>query len=177
MAAAADAAVDRSSSARAKTLAMAEGAAVAVKPPVAMPAVEEHVAVDAAPEPKVLSTVLNGILNGVSGSGHLLGVMPALAMPSWVCAGAYLGCFGLGTLVAMACFTALVGELSSQMGERLDDPATPARLSMASSIFALLMGSIWTTRALSMLSLPVWLTLGTVRDTVGRIGLLRAVAR
>merc|ERR1719199_767325 len=68
----------------------------------------------------VLRTLTVGILHGCSGSGHLLGVMPALAMPTWVCAAAYLGCFGLGTMIAMALFTGAVGEASVQMGERLN---------------------------------------------------------
>ena len=36
-------------------------------------------------DPSVSRTLLTGILHGVSGSGHLLGVMPALAMPSLRC--------------------------------------------------------------------------------------------
>ena len=95
-----------------------------------------------------VSTLLTGILHGMTGSGHLLGVMPALAMPGWVCAGSYLGCFGLGTLLAMAAFTALVGELSCQMSARLDDPSTPAKLAMGSSIFALCVGEPMNNRAL-----------------------------
>ena len=31
----------------------------------------------------VTRTLLNGVLNGVSGTGHVLGVLPALAMPTW----------------------------------------------------------------------------------------------
>ena len=54
-------------------------------------------------------------MHGCSGSGHLLGVMPALAMPSWQIATTYLVSFGLGTMLAMSIFTAVVGELSSQM--------------------------------------------------------------
>ena len=34
-----------------------------------------------APSQPVLTTLANGVLNGVSGTGHVLGVMPALAMP------------------------------------------------------------------------------------------------
>ena len=63
----------------------------------------------------LLSTLGTGILHGCSGSGHLLGVMPALAMPSWSIAATYLVMFGLGTMVAMSIFTAVVGELSSQV--------------------------------------------------------------
>jgi hypothetical protein len=48
------------------------------------------------------------VLHGCSGSGHLLGVMPALAMPSWACAATYLSAFGIGTMLAMSIFTATV---------------------------------------------------------------------
>lgn len=46
--------------------------------------------------PSLTSSLLTGILHGCSGSGHLLGVLPALAMPSGSCAAAYLGMFGVG---------------------------------------------------------------------------------
>ena len=94
------------------------------------------------------ATLGTGILHGCSGSGHLLGVMPALAMPSWSIAATYLIMFGVGTMAAMSIFTAVVGELSSQMSERLEDPRTPGRLALASSLFALIMGAVWTCRAL-----------------------------
>ena len=121
------------------------------------------------------ATLGTGILHGCSGSGHLLGVMPALAMPSWSIAATYLVMFGVGTMLAMSIFTAVrttpaapphlpvarswpefhvlfcsqvVGELSTQMSERLKDPRTPGRLALASSLFALIMGSVWTLRAL-----------------------------
>ena len=75
-------------------------------------------------------------------------------MPAWVCAAAYLGCFGLGTMIAMALFTGAVGEASVQMGERLNQPDVPAKLSMLTSLFALTMGALWTLRASLELRLP-----------------------
>jgi len=95
----------------------------------------------------LLATLGTGILHGCSGSGHLLGVMPALAMPSWTIATTYLVMFGVGTMLAMSIFTAVVGELSSQMSDKLNDPRTPGRLALASSLFALTMGTLWTGRA------------------------------
>lgn len=50
----------------------------------------------------------------------------------------------------MMIFTALVGELSSQMSALLQDPTLPAKLGMASSVFALVIGSLWTVRAVSL---------------------------
>lgn len=107
-----------------------------------------------AASPSVLSTLGTGVLNGVTGSGHILGVMPAMAMPNWLCAAAYLTSFGLGTLVAMAGFTAVIGEFSSQMSAQVDDPLTPARLAMASSLVALSVGLAWTIKALVALGMP-----------------------
>ena len=97
----------------------------------------------------IVSTLLTGILHGCSGSGHLLGVMPALTMPTWRVAATYLVSFGLGTMAAMSLFTGVVGELSSRMSDLLDDPRTPGRLALASSVFAVLMGSAWTGKALA----------------------------
>lgn len=108
-------------------------------------------ACDEPPAQDVARTLLNGVLNGVSGTGHILGVLPALAMPNWAVAFVYLGCFGLGTLLAMALFTGVVGELSSQLSSLT--PAAPASSAMAASLFALAMGSMWTLRALAGLGL------------------------
>jgi sulfite exporter TauE/SafE len=111
--------------------------------------------------PSVLSTLLTGILHGCSGSGHLLGVLPALTMPSWRTATTYLVAFGLGTMAAMSIFTAVVGEISSQMSERLEDPSTPGKLAFASSLFALVMGTLWTGKALG--------SMGVVRSLSRRL--------
>lgn len=110
-----------------------------------------HACDEPAPQADVGRTLLNGVLNGVSGTGHILGVLPALAMPSWAVAGVYLGCFGLGTLLAMALFTGVVGELSSQLSEYT--PVAPATSAMVASVGALALGSVWTLRALAGLGL------------------------
>ena len=81
----------------------------------------------------------------------MLGVLPALAMPTWAVAGCYLSCFGVGTFLTMALFTGLVGELSSRVGTTLNEPTAPANLAMASSAVALVLGVIWTCRALAAL--------------------------
>ena len=52
-------------------------------------------------------------------------------------------------MAAMSIFTGVVGELSLRMSERLDDPRTPGRLALASSLFAVVMGSLWTGKAIA----------------------------
>lgn len=88
----------------------------------------------------ILST---GVFHGLSGSGHVLGVLPALTMPSWSSALAYLASFCVGTMLAMSAFTSAVGELSVALGQRVKSPRLPGLLSLWSSYFALLMGIIW----------------------------------
>ncbi|CAM9709534.1 unnamed protein product [Discosporangium mesarthrocarpum] len=85
------------------------------------------------------TAVMTGILHGFTGTGHLVGVMPALAMPSWGSASSYLTGFCLGTLLTMAVFTAAVGALSVQLHKRTG-PAAVARVSCLASAFAVAMG-------------------------------------
>ena len=54
-----------------------------------------------------------GLLHGAAGSSHVLGIVPALALPSDRRAVLYLGAFGCGSIVAMAGFAAPVGRLRS----------------------------------------------------------------
>ena len=53
-----------------------------------------------------------GTLHGLSGSSHFLAIIPALAMPSTALAVVYLGCYGLGTVLAMIVFASAINSLS-----------------------------------------------------------------
>lgn len=55
-----------------------------------------------------------GILHGLAGSSHFLGVLPILAFPTRVQAIGYLAAFGAGTILSMATFSSLIGLLSSR---------------------------------------------------------------
>jgi len=59
-----------------------------------------------------------GLLHGAGGATHLLGVLPALLLPGRAQALAYVACFALGTMVAMAGLGALVGSLAGSAGGR-----------------------------------------------------------
>lgn len=54
-----------------------------------------------------------GVLHGLAGSSHFLGVLPALALPTTMAAAAYLVAFALGTIGAMAAFSWGVGRLAA----------------------------------------------------------------
>ncbi|MBI5434765.1 MAG: High-affinity nickel transporter [Planctomycetes bacterium] len=58
-----------------------------------------------------------GTLHGLAGSSHLLGVLPALALPTRLDAGLYLGAFALGTVAAMAACAWSFGALGARKRE------------------------------------------------------------
>jgi len=92
--------------------------------------------------------VYTGIFHGFSGTGHLLGVLPALTLPSWFMALVYLVAFCIGTTVAMSLFTGGVGDASVRLGEALGHRDLPAMLSGASSLLAVVVGFVWIISAL-----------------------------
>ena len=80
-----------------------------------------------------------GILHGVAGSSHFLGVVPALALPSRAAAVAYIGAFGVGTVAAMTAFAAIVGLTS---GSTYHQRAHRVLLT-TSAVAAIVVGTIW----------------------------------
>jgi ABC-type nickel/cobalt efflux system permease component RcnA len=55
-----------------------------------------------------------GILHGLAGSSHFLGVLPILAFPTRTEALAYLAAFAAGTVASMATFSWVVGMIASR---------------------------------------------------------------
>lgn len=81
-----------------------------------------------------------GVLHGIAGSSHVFGVLPALALPSRAAALTYIAAFGVGTVVAMTAFAAVV----SYAGGRLHRGAPAHRALMAAaSVLAIGVGGIW----------------------------------
>lgn len=58
-----------------------------------------------------------GGLHGLAGSSHLLGVLPALALPSRSAALSYVVGFGLGAVAAMTVFSSALGLVAARVGE------------------------------------------------------------
>jgi hypothetical protein len=55
-----------------------------------------------------------GVLHGLAGSSHFVGVLAALAFPTNAQAVAYLVAFAAGTIISMATFSWLIGSLTSR---------------------------------------------------------------
>jgi sulfite exporter TauE/SafE len=55
-----------------------------------------------------------GTIHGLAGSAHFFGILPAMAFKSSVHSAVYLICFGLGTIVAMSGFSAVISNLTNK---------------------------------------------------------------
>ena len=84
----------------------------------------------------------NGLLHGFSWDGAP-SLAPAIAMSSWRAATTFLGAYSLGTVVAMSVSAGLIGTLSSKLGELSNQPDLPKKLSIFSSMFAVVIGIYW----------------------------------
>jgi ABC-type nickel/cobalt efflux system permease component RcnA len=59
-----------------------------------------------------------GVLHGLAGSAHFLGILPALAFADSTSAVAYVAAFGVGTVAAMTVFAALIGWVAKRFSRR-----------------------------------------------------------
>jgi ABC-type nickel/cobalt efflux system permease component RcnA len=81
-----------------------------------------------------------GTFHGVAGTAHLLGVLPALALPGWAASAVYLLAFAAGTIVAMAAFAGLVGETSARIAH---GPALLRPLLCTAGAITMTVGLAW----------------------------------
>jgi hypothetical protein len=99
----------------------------------------EHVHVQRSPLARRVAhahaSFLMGVLHGIAGSSHFLGVLPALALPTRAASLAYIGAFGVGSIAAMSGFGAVVGLAP---GPRVHRAFMFAAASMACAV-----GAIW----------------------------------
>ena len=82
-----------------------------------------------------------GILHGLAGSSHFLGVLPILAFPTRMQAAAYLAAFGLGTVISMATFSSAIGWLSARSS--FGGPKAYQRMMSCCSVAAMGVGVFW----------------------------------
>lgn len=59
-----------------------------------------------------------GILHGLAGSSHLLGILPMLAFPTQTQAICYLAAFAAGTVISMAAFSWIMGLTANRAAGR-----------------------------------------------------------
>jgi ABC-type nickel/cobalt efflux system permease component RcnA len=82
-----------------------------------------------------------GVLHGLAGSAHFLGVLPALAFPSRADAIVYVVLFGAGTVSAMTLFAALIGWVAGRFAGR--GTHLYRALLYSFSVAAIVVGLVW----------------------------------
>jgi hypothetical protein len=82
-----------------------------------------------------------GALHGLAGSSHLYGVLPALALPTQLAGLSYLAGFGLGAVLAMTAFSAVISTMAMSAARR--GVNVYRSLLYACSFSALVVGSVW----------------------------------
>lgn len=82
-----------------------------------------------------------GTLHGLAGSSHIVGIVPALALPTTTMAALYLIAFGVGTVAGMVCFSGLLGWIVARWTMK----GTQAyRVMMtACAAMAIVVGGVW----------------------------------
>ena len=78
-----------------------------------------------------------GALHGTAGGGHLLGVLPSLALPPAQAAG-YLLTYLVAAVASMTGFSVALGRLSSK-----GSPATLRRVLQLTAVASVLIGAVW----------------------------------
>lgn len=81
-----------------------------------------------------------GVLHGIAGSSHFFGVLPALALPTRAAALTYIGAFGVGTVVAMTAFAAMIGSASERGAH---DERVQRLMMKAAAVLAIVVGGVW----------------------------------
>lgn len=82
-----------------------------------------------------------GLLHGMAGGGHVLGVIPALALPTRAAAVLYLAGFGTATIAAMTAFASLAGLAGLRLAWA--GPRAWAGLLAACGLASIVVGAGW----------------------------------
>ncbi|MDA3943498.1 MAG: sulfite exporter TauE/SafE family protein [Bacteroidetes bacterium] len=90
----------------------------------------------------VISALFIGLIHGLAGVSHLLGVLPTLAFPTAFDSAMYLTGFGVGTIVAMVAFSFFLGYVSYQSSERFK-PVIFKTIQFTGASASLIVGAYW----------------------------------
>lgn len=94
------------------------------------------------PRNRGLATFSIGFLHGLAGIAHFLLFLPVLGFDRQADSLAYIGGFGIGTILAMAVFTLVLGRVSELAGN-WHHPLFFKGIRIAGGLFALIIGIYW----------------------------------
>ena len=84
-----------------------------------------------------------GTLHGLAGSSHLLGVLPALALPTTTLATGYMLTFGIGTIAGMVAFSSIIGWIAGRFST--SNIVVYRTLTITCALAAIGVGGLWLT--------------------------------
>ena len=82
-----------------------------------------------------------GLLHGLAGTSHILGILPALALPTRAGAVSYIGGFGIGAILAMMSFSWVLGKLVKRLLRWSENAFKWVQIAFAS--VAISVGVVW----------------------------------
>lgn len=83
-----------------------------------------------------------GVLHGLAGIAHFLLLMPVLGFENQAQGAFYIAGFALGTLVAMAIYAHVLGQLS-KISEKMGNPNLSQGIRIVGGFFAIVVGVYW----------------------------------
>lgn len=83
-----------------------------------------------------------GIIHGLAGVSHLIGILPSLALPTRADSVLYILGFGLGTIITMVAYSSIMGLVSYKAAKN-DHKRLLLGIRIAGSTVAILVGIFW----------------------------------
>ena len=83
-----------------------------------------------------------GVVHGVAGVSHLIGILPSLALPTKADSASYIIGFGLGTIITMVAYSTIMGLMSQSAAQR-NQKKLLLGIRLAGSSAAVLVGIFW----------------------------------
>ena len=83
-----------------------------------------------------------GVLHGLGGGSHLLSVLPGLAFPHPSQVITYILAYGIGTILAMTCFSMALSQLAAWV-RTCGHPEADRQLLAGASLVTLVVGGFW----------------------------------
>ncbi len=90
----------------------------------------------------VFAALMIGIIHGLAGVSHLMGMLPTLAFPSAFDSGMYLTGYGLGTIVAMVVFSVALGFVAWKSDEKFK-PVIFKSIQVVGASLSVVVGLFW----------------------------------
>ena len=83
-----------------------------------------------------------GVIHGVAGVSHLIGILPSLALPTKADSISYILGFGIGTIITMVAYSTIMG-LMSQSAAKKNQKNLLFGIRIAGSAAAIIVGIFW----------------------------------